>query len=73
MSSEELARRMELQVLDVCFADETVMGQLYYNYGEAHLLDDSGRTYVQIIRIGTILVKFALCLVQSVSIAYNKR
>lgn len=74
MSSEELARRMELQVLDVCFADETVMGQLYYNYGEAHLLDDSGRTYVQIIpEPGTILVKFALCLVQSVSIAYNKR
>lgn len=36
---------MELRVLDVRFADEIVMGQLYYNYGEAHLLDDSGRTY----------------------------
>ena len=33
VSSEKLARRMELQVLDVRFADETVMGQLYYNYG----------------------------------------
>lgn len=56
--------------MDVRFADETEMEQLYYNYGEAHLLDDSGRTYAQIIRTGTILIKFALCLVQSVSIAY---
>ena len=61
---------MELRVLDVRFADETEMEQLYYNYGEAHLLDDSGRTYAQIIRTGTILIKFALCLVQSISIAY---
>lgn len=40
VSSEELARRMGLRVLDVRFADEMVMGQLYYNYGEAHLFDD---------------------------------
>lgn len=40
VSSEELARRMGLRVLEVRFADKTVMGQLYYNYGEAHLLDD---------------------------------
>ena len=61
VSSEELARRMGLRVLDVRFADKTVMGQLYYNYGEAHLLDDSGKTYDQIIRPGTILVNQDNC------------
>lgn len=61
VSSEELARRMGLRVLDVRFADKTVMGQLYYNYGEAHLIDDSGKTYVQIIRPGTILVNQDNC------------
>lgn len=61
VSSEELASRMGLRVLDVRFADETVMGQLYYNYGEAHLLDDSGKTYAQIIRPGTILVNQDNC------------
>lgn len=61
VSSEELARRMGLRVLDVRFADETVMGQLYYNYGEVHLLDDSGKTYAQIIRPGTILVNQDNC------------
>lgn len=61
VSSEELARRMGLRVLDVRFADKTVMGQLYYNYGEAHLIDDSGKTYAQIIRPGTILVNQDNC------------
>lgn len=61
VSSEELARRMGLRVLNVRFADKTVMGQLYYNYGEAHLLDDSGKTYAQIIRPGTILVNQDNC------------
>ena len=61
VSSEELARRMGLRVLDVRFADKTVMGQLYYNYGEAHLLDDSGKIYTQIIRPGTILVNQDNC------------
>ena len=61
VSSEELARRMGLRILDVRFADKTVMGQLYYNYGEAHLLDDSGKTYAQIIRPGTILVNQDNC------------
>lgn len=61
VSSEELARRMGLRVLDVRFADKTVMGQLYYNYGEVHLLDDSGKTYAQMIRPGTILVNQDNC------------
>ena len=61
VSSVELARRMGLRVLDVRFADKTVMGQLYYNYGEAHLLDDSGKIYVQTIRPGTILVNRDNC------------
>ena len=61
VSSVELERRMGLRVLDVRFADKTVMGQLYYNYGEAHLLDDSGKTYTQIIRPGTILVNQDNC------------
>lgn len=61
VSSEELARRMGLRVLDVHFADKTVMGQLYYNYGEVHLLDDSGKTYAQMIRPGTILVNQDNC------------
>ena len=61
VSSEELARRMGLRVLDVRFADKTVMGQLYYNYGEVHLLDDSGKTYAQMTRPGTILVNRDNC------------
>ena len=61
VSSEELARRMGLRVLDVRFADKTVMGQLYYNYGEVHLLDDSGKIYTQTIRPGTILVNRDNC------------
>lgn len=61
VSSEELAKRMGLRVLDVRFADKTVMGQLYYNYGEVHLLDDSGKTYAQMIRPGTILVNQDNC------------
>lgn len=61
VSSEELARRMGLRVLDVRFADKTVMGQLYYNYGEVHLLGDSGKTYAQMIRPGTILVNRDNC------------
>lgn len=61
VSSEELARRMGLRVLDVRFADKTVMGQLYYNYGEVHLLDDSGKTYAQMIRPGAILVNQDNC------------
>lgn len=61
VSCEELARRMGLRVLDVRFADKTVMGQLYYNYGEVHLLDDSGKTYAQMIRPGTILVNQDNC------------
>ena len=61
VSSEELARRMGLRVLDVRFADKTVMGQLYYNYGEVHLLDDSGKTYAHMIRPGTILVNQDNC------------
>lgn len=61
VSSEELARRMGLRVLDVRFADKTVMGQLYYNYGEVQLLDDSGKTYAQMIRPGTILVNQDNC------------
>lgn len=61
VSSEELARRMGLRVLDVRFADKTVMGQLYYNYGEVHLLDNSGKTYAQMIRPGTILVNQDNC------------
>lgn len=61
VSSEELARRMGLRVLDVRFADKTVMGQLYYNYGEVHLLDDSGKTCAQMIRPGTILVNQDNC------------
>lgn len=61
VSSEELARRMGLRILDVRFADKTVMGQLYYNYGEAHLLDDGGKIYVQTIRPGTILINRDNC------------
>ena len=61
VSSEELAKRMGLRIMDVRFADKTVMGQLYYNYGEAHLLGDNGEIYVQTIRPGTILVNRDNC------------
>lgn len=61
VSSAELARRMGLRVLDVRFADKTVMGQLYYNYGEARLLGDNGEIYSQTIRPGTILVNRDNC------------
>lgn len=61
VGSEELAKRMGLRVVDVRFADSTVMGQLYYDFGEVDLLDDTGRHYKRKIRPGTILVSQDNC------------
>lgn len=61
MDSEELAERMGLRVIDVHFADKTVMGQLYYNHGVARLIGSAGEEYTTNIRPGTILVNEDNC------------
>ena len=40
VEAEELARRMRQKMEDVRFADKTIMGQIYYDYGEIDLIDD---------------------------------
>lgn len=61
VDGEELAKRMGLRVINVRFVDKTVMGQLYYNFGEAQLIDHRGEKYTQHIRPGTILVNEDNC------------
>ena len=61
VDSEELAKRMGLRVVNVRFSDKTVMGQLYYNYGEAQLLDNTGKEYTRSVKPGTILVNQDSC------------
>ena len=61
MEAEELADRMGLRVVDVRFADQTIMGQIYYNFGEVVLLDANGEPYKVVIRPGTILVSKDNC------------
>ena len=41
VEAEELARRMRQKMEDVRFADKTIMGQIYYDYGEIDLIDDA--------------------------------
>ena len=54
VEAEELAHRMGQRIEDVCFADKTIMGQIYYDYGEIDLIDDEGAVYRKRIRPGTI-------------------
>lgn len=61
VDSEELAKRMGLRVINVRFADKTVMGQLYYNFGKVQLIDNKGEAYTKDIRPGTILVNQDNC------------
>lgn len=66
VDSEELAKRMGLRVIDVRFADKTVMGQLYYNHGVAKLIGNTGEEYTRDIKPGTILVNQDNCTSQAV-------
>lgn len=59
--AEELAHRMGQRIEDVRFADVTIMGQIYYDYGEIDLIDDEGAVYRKRIRPGTILISKDNC------------
>lgn len=61
LEAEELARRMHLNVHDVRFADKTAMGQIYYDFGEVDLLNDSGGVVRTRIKPGTILISRDHC------------
>lgn len=61
VEAEELAHRMGQRIEDVCFADKTIMGQIYYDYGEIDLIDDEGAVYRKRIRPGTILISKDNC------------
>ena len=47
MNGDDLAARMNLDVRDVHFADPATLGQIYYNFGDAELLDSAGRKYTE--------------------------
>ena len=61
VEAEELAHRMGQRIEDVRFADVTIMGQIYYDYGEIDLIDDEGAVYRKRIRPGTILISKDNC------------
>ena len=61
VEAEELAHRMGQRIEDVRFADKTIMGQIYYDYGEIDLIDDKGAVYRKRIRQGTILISKDNC------------
>ena len=61
VEAEELAHRMGQRIEDVRFADKTIMGQIYYDYGEIDLIDDEGAVYRKRIRPGTILISKDNC------------
>ena len=50
-----------IRIEDVRFADKTIMGQIYYDYGEIDLIDDKGAVYRKRIRPGTILISKDNC------------
>lgn len=66
MDAEELAKRMGLDIYDVHFADEGIMGQIYYDFGEVNLLDKNGRAYQAAILPGTILVSIDNCRTEAI-------
>ena len=61
MNGDDLAARMNLDVRDVHFADPATLGQIYYNFGDAELLDSTGRKYTEQISPGTILISMDNC------------
>jgi transcriptional regulator with XRE-family HTH domain len=61
VNGDDLAARMNLTVRDVHFADPATLGQIYYNFGEAVLLDAFGRKYTEQIEPGTILISIDNC------------
>ena len=61
LDAEELARRMGLRVRDVRFTDPTILGQIYYDFSEAELMDDIGNRYTARILPGTILISKDNC------------
>lgn len=61
VEAEELARRLGQRVEDVRFADKTIMGQIYYDYGEIELEEEGGAVYRKKICPGTILISRDNC------------
>ena len=61
IEGEELARRMGQNVEDVCFADKTIMGQIYYDYGIVELVDAGGAVCRKRVYPGTILISKDNC------------
>lgn len=61
INGEELAKRMGLSIMDVHFADRTIMGQVYYDCGEIDLVDAYGDGFRMVVKPGTILVSLDNC------------
>lgn len=61
VSGDELAKRMGLHIHEIRFKDKTVMGQLYYNFGEVDLMDANGVDYTLRVPPGTILISKDNC------------
>lgn len=61
VEAEELAHRMGLRIENVRFVDKTIMGQIYYDYGEIDLVDDKGTVYRKRMSPGTILISRDNC------------
>ena len=61
VDAEELAKRMQLTVKNVRFADNTVMGQIYYDFENVTLIDENGVRYSERIKPGTILINTKTC------------
>lgn len=66
VGAEELARRMGLEIYDVHFADPSIMGQIYYDFGEVGLLDADGKPYKALIGPGKILISLDNCYTEAI-------
>lgn len=61
IDGEELADRMGLTVRDVHFADDTVMGMVFFASEEVMLLDSKGKPFPETISLGVILISKDHC------------
>ena len=61
ITAEQLAERMGLEIKDVHFTNSSVLGQLYYNFADAELVDANDRPYTAHMDPGTILLSIDNC------------
>lgn len=61
VDAEELAKRMGLSIMEVHFADRTIMGQVYYDYGTVDLVDAYEEEFRMEVKPATILVSLDNC------------